>query len=264
MTAVPTPAEFLAQPFNLEEDLEPAAAQDYTALPIESIADSLQLLVKLLHRQEAAVESAEALLAERNELAELLDRVQGESDAKSALLDQILAICKPSTSKLANSIREAFVTSPPAPDAAPTEGDQAYVEVPSCEARIGDVWCDQAEHAADPETGLPVHAGGRDTETESRVQWVLDSGPVAPVTPAPPAENKGTAFELGPNASVADWRAYARMFGHTDVDEAEIPQIRTLLGLPDPEAHNHDFRSGSTPNSCACGFVLPGAAGVPA
>jgi hypothetical protein len=249
MTTTPTPAEFLAQPYAPEEDLEPDVVQAEQAPPLALIADSLvsatevlRYLAQTIGLNNALVDEVAEMKADRDELAGLLDRVQGESDAKSAKIDEILAICKPSTSKLANSIRATIFPGPFEPVA----------EMPSPE--------EQADPNVSPaETVAAFHCEICGSDTHD----AIGCGDLPTEAPAP-AENKGTAFELGPNASVADWRAYARMFGHTDVDEAEIPQLRALLGLPDPEAHNHDFRSGSTPNSCACGFVLPGVTGVPA
>lgn len=195
MTTTPSPEAFLAQPYDPdEEDAEPvdhAAAAPSLAL----ISDALQAVVRLLERQESAV--GHALLDERNDLVSQLDATLAQAAAQQAQIDEVLALCKPSTSKLANSIRA--VLDPP---------EVAVVEESPAETEAA--WEDGPSFAE-------VHAE------------VPDEAPAA-AQQEPPSQ----AFELGPNASVEDWRAYARMFGHTEVDTLNRSQIRTLLGVPHP------------------------------
>lgn len=228
-TPAPTPAEFLAQPYRDEEDEAPSVMADFVLSPIESIAYSLVELVEIVKRHESADSDAAYAEASYEELRHDYEVLEGERDALQVLIDEVLRICKPSTSKLANSIRAVLEPAP-------------VVEEPS---------------AKDPADAEKADAG--DPESDG-VSWSFEvvTPPEPSTEPAAP-QQPGQAFELGPNASVADWRAYARMFGHTDVDQADIPAIRTLLGLPAPveQPHNHDFRAGATPNSCACGYTLP-------
>jgi len=116
MMTTPTPEAFMAQrdPEELGEDQESVAELD----PLTSIAKSLQQLVAATVQGDDLVE-AQA----HDDLAELqreYDEIEALHDAKQALIEQVLAICKPSVSKLANQVRA--VLEPPVeatPDAQP-------------------------------------------------------------------------------------------------------------------------------------------------
>lgn len=99
MNRTPTPEEFLAQ-IGPDED-------DEILDPLTSIAGSLHKLVTLIEKHETEEREED----HQRELVDQLDRELGE---KQALIDHVLEICKPSTSKLANSIRA--VLQPPTPD----------------------------------------------------------------------------------------------------------------------------------------------------
>lgn len=95
---VPTPEEFLAQRTDPDEDDCP---DDLAGDPLVSIARSLEAIaLAVASRQEGSSELAS--------LRSEYDEVERLHDAKQALIEQVLAICKPSTSKLANNIRAAI------------------------------------------------------------------------------------------------------------------------------------------------------------
>jgi hypothetical protein len=90
----PTPEQFLAAPPDPDEDEEPAAPVE----PLESIAGSLRYLVD---RYDA--EHAEEKLSDT--LREEYDDLDSKYAAAFEVIEQIEATVKPSTSKLANSVR---------------------------------------------------------------------------------------------------------------------------------------------------------------
>lgn len=218
MTA-PTLEAFLATPEPDEDDVEHTApAYDVeplepgAATALESIAVSLQTIAAVFGQQFAG-ESAERvgvvteLERENRELEALHDR-------KQALIEETLAICSKSTSKLANSIRAVLEppVEPTAPDAQPDPGP-VLEPVPPAIVNPA-VQCETCTRYFADQALLDAHAC---------------AGSAAPQTaPAQPAAD----------ASVEEWRAFARAAGHTDVDEANRSQIRTKLGLShfDPAA----------------------------
>lgn len=197
-----TPAEFLAQPSDPEEDLEP----EQPTSSLESIAESLRTLAGYFARQEVDEDRNCAHAHAYADIEQENARLESLHDQKQALIDEVLALCKPSTSKLANAIRAVLEP----------------VVVPEKAKFAGFITDEQPEQPA---------------EGVAPVDFKIDASEVATAAISS-AVDRGQAFELGPNASVEDWRAYARMFGHTgpDVDQANASQIRTLLGLPHPTA----------------------------
>lgn len=275
MTTIPTPAEFLAQPYDPDEDAEPSVLADFNLTPLESIASSLGELVDMLRRYDQGSSAEAQAYADYDKLEAQLGDVEAERDANQALIDEVLAICKPSTSKLANAIRA--VLQPAAPEAeqpaAPPAEDAPVEPTPLVHAAptggrapCGVHYMADASFGVDPTCPECIAAEAAEGAT-SADPVVQESEPVVE-QPTPQQAPPGRAFELGPQATVETWRGYARMFGHTDVDQATIPQLRELLNLPPVEVseqpHNHDFRTGPTPWSCACGYALPDGAGVPA
>lgn len=190
MTITPTLAEFLTQPYPDEsdetEEAEPLLPWQCVPTiaesggPLDSIADSLlRVAGSLTHLTTMATHHnlEEKAESETQQLYADLQQAHADLEAKhealTGLVDDVLAICKPSTSKLANNVREA-IASWRAPEA-----------------------------AAEPEpesTEVLVHAAPAD------------------------------------DASVEEWRGYARSLGYTgaDVDQANRSQIRTMLGIPQP------------------------------
>lgn len=105
-TAPPSPEEFLAQTSTDEDDQveELAPSGD----PLQSIAASLHRFAVWIDKQDAE-EQAEKQADQHLEDLERENReLESLHDAKQTLLDEVLAICKPSTSKLANAIRKAL------------------------------------------------------------------------------------------------------------------------------------------------------------
>ena len=111
--STPTPEQFLAQtdPEDLEEDAGPVD-------PLTSIAGSLQQLVAYMSG-DLAEAATDVQLSAKEELADLEDKHRALYD----LLAQVEKIVAPSTSKLANSVREAIAAwrnpEAPAPAEAP-------------------------------------------------------------------------------------------------------------------------------------------------
>lgn len=187
----PTVEQFLTQTDLPEFDVEIFDSGD----ALESIAASMRQLVDVMTGGGGPVQLIADLEAEVTEIEAL-------HDAKQALIDEVLAICKPSTSKLANSIRAVLepVVAPPAaePVAEPVDGVPAAVRCPAC-----------ARYFADQEL-LDRHEC---------------TGPVMPAH----------------DADVEEWRAYAGARGYAGtydetggmtVDQMNRSQIRTLLGIP--------------------------------
>lgn len=198
MTYAPTPEQFLAAPSAPEDDELDGFAAPHTdnTAHLASIADSLRRLIGIVEEHAAEEKANSQAEARYDELDKAYAELEADRDDKQALLDRVLAICKPSVSKLANEIRAALM--PPAEPEEPGGEDEA-VETPpemSCVKRLGDANCDQFEHAIDPESGRPIHSG------------------------------------IAPGGNRVYWTA-------------------------DGEPHNHDFRTGEAPNTCACGVALP-------
>jgi len=143
MTYTPTPAEFLTQTEPDEDDVEPTATPD----PLTSIAESLRLLTALASREtgdqadERLVRDLTAsdaqiakLQAENATLDEIYDDLATTNEVLVGQIDEVRALIKPSTSKLANSIRAVLdgpTTEPAAVDRdldRPWPADDAPVE----------------------------------------------------------------------------------------------------------------------------------------
>lgn len=157
MTNAPTTEEFLSQVGTDDEEEE-----TYAPDPMDSIAESLRRLVTVAEGQGTEEAASE-------QLREDLDDLESRYVAMDELVEGIVAIVKPSTSKLANSVREAV-----------------------------DRW-----------RGVPV-------EPEP-----AEMGAQRPTNDAP----------------VEEWREFARSRGYQgpDVDKANRSQIRTMLGIAQPE-----------------------------
>lgn len=124
MTTI-TPEQFMATPQPDEDDTEEVSAPTD---PLTSIAASLQTLVSKVLEHEESEREADQL----NQTLNQLDTEYAELQAK---VDQVAELIKPSTSKLANAIRE--VLDPPAPsEPAATEPGTEPVEQPADDAPV--------------------------------------------------------------------------------------------------------------------------------
>ncbi len=104
MMYLPTPAEFLAMTDPDEDEFEDDYANNFAAPSVEflsSIAESLRQLVDVA--QGKAVEDNES-----DRLREAASDLAEERFGLLNLLEEIQALIKPSTSKLANSVRDAI------------------------------------------------------------------------------------------------------------------------------------------------------------
>ncbi|HEU4567680.1 MAG TPA: hypothetical protein VFR99_06555 [Marmoricola sp.] len=110
---IPSPEQFLAGPSDPEDD----DTAEEPLSPLESIADSLRGIHVLMDRFDAdrAGDPCQAHASALHESQELCDSLR-EANADLAdkhravfeLVEEIEGIVKPSTSKLANSVREAI------------------------------------------------------------------------------------------------------------------------------------------------------------
>lgn len=102
MSTIPSPEQFLAAPPDPDEDESSAST------PLESIAESLRGMHVLLNRWDAEHQAdvEEEKLSDR--LRERQDDLDAEYNTLYALVEEIEAVIKPSTSKLANSVREVI------------------------------------------------------------------------------------------------------------------------------------------------------------
>lgn len=100
MTAI-SPEAFMAQPPDPDEDLETDLRHSPTVNPQVSIALSLERLVG--HFESTTFDGGLA-----DSVREDLLDLEAKHDTLRALLEEIEAIIKPSTSKLANQVREAI------------------------------------------------------------------------------------------------------------------------------------------------------------
>lgn len=198
MSTTPSVETFLAERYP-DDDLDDEALEVYAGDPLQSIAQSLSRLTEILVRRDAqseAEDQAEQLTEQLDrDYAELLEQYQ----AKAALLEKVLVICKPSTSKLANAIRAAV--EPEAEPVEPTEPAQPTdAEAPGEQIVTGAVQCPACLLLFVDNDFLDRH------ECKAR-----------PANDAP----------------VEDWRAYAKTMGHEYpyLDTANRSQIRTMLGI---------------------------------
>lgn len=116
--AAPTAEEFLAQtdPDEPDEEQQPRDPQTPPTadLALGSIATSLRMLADIVVRRDREEELEDTREQRIHEL-------ELDLQATRSQLDEVLALCKKSTSKLANSVREVLetetVTAPPEPEA---------------------------------------------------------------------------------------------------------------------------------------------------
>lgn len=221
MTAhIPTPEQFLSFPSDPDEDID----------DLDPIADLERRVAALEARTLPELPDMSTPEAEdvRVELARKVTNLQ-------ALIDEVLAAVKPSTSKLANKVREILQptqTPSPAPDASPSEPPAPPASPAADEgdrhgqASAGEgsaivpaaVRCAQCDRYFTDVVALQAHgtrAHGADFDYRD-----------APVGEHPPARD----------ADVEEWRAYARQRGVyvTGLDTMNRSQIRTMLGIEQP------------------------------
>lgn len=108
----PTPEQFLAQTEpDEDEDEEPTQLDPLVSIvgepyALDSIATSLRHLVNIFAVGDHEMPSAGETEADR--LREAYDDLEAKHGVVLELIEEITAIVKPSTSKLANSVREAL------------------------------------------------------------------------------------------------------------------------------------------------------------
>lgn len=144
MTRTPTPEEFLAA--TEPDDEEPDAFTAPIGDPLESIAHSLHRLTEIVVRRDSddAVESGAVVPQEEfDELARAHDDLEAKCEALTGLVDEVLAVVKPSVSKVANQVRETVAAwregqVPQAePEPVPVENDvEMGAEPPSHDAPV--------------------------------------------------------------------------------------------------------------------------------
>lgn len=212
MTTI-SPEAFMAQPSEPDEDvLEPdlsgreafIAQAELVSLdvpdPLESMAESLRRLADHWTSTIPVAQNDDAVLGAMQELADL----EAKYDTLVALVEEIEGIIKPSTSKLANSVRDA-INAWRAP------------EVP-----------------AEPEVEL-VHGtptGGKSPCGIHYMEGTFGSDPTCPECKAAEVPDNQPAHD----ADVEVWREYAITEG-LPRDAAEgmnRSQIRTALGIEQP------------------------------
>lgn len=111
MTA-PTPEEFLLQTGEEYDDWQPTPATDHVALPspqpgdpLTSIASSLATIAEASHVSAYLDQEARRLREERDEIDRELADALALNQVQTDLLERVAEIIRPSTSKLANSVR---------------------------------------------------------------------------------------------------------------------------------------------------------------
>lgn len=137
MTA-PTLEEFLAAPPDPEEDeTEAPAAPTPTAevgqtAPRDSLASIADCLERIASVAEASAADAERPLQEAYEQLQRENReLEALHDTKQGLIEQALAILKPSTSKLANNLRSVLEPVVAAPEPEPSREPEANTDPPT-------------------------------------------------------------------------------------------------------------------------------------
>lgn len=99
----PTPEQFLAAPSDAEED--GPQVPDPWSNPVESIAWSLR---ELVGGAPAAPVEGIVTREEYDELAQVFDDLEDKHRVLFELVEEVESIIKPSTSKLANTVRDAI------------------------------------------------------------------------------------------------------------------------------------------------------------
>lgn len=194
-----TPEAFLAQRDydELEADDAPEVSQGGA---LDSIAASLQQLVGMA---QASTDEEQA----SDRFREALDDLEAKHGVVNNLVLEIEAIVKPSTSKLANQVREALGRWRGVPEPEPVTVEEAE---DSASEHSGAVQCPTCERYFGDDDLLGRHAC-----VVVPVSNAIEMGVMPPSHDAP----------------VGDWRAYARSLGHDITDGANRSQIRTALGL---------------------------------
>lgn len=253
----PSPAEFLAGPSYDEDDLDYEAPD--TRTPLERLADLERRVTALaglinggfieltLPAEEpvfAAIEDAEEpetdvsqqLLGVNNDLREALADLQAKHGTVLALIEEIRGIVKPSTSKVSLAVKAAIdAWADPQVPAGEPEGGESTICI-QCGDTFPNVVALQThgtrKHGANFDYRDPTEQDGvgAPVQCDSCNRFFTDAERLAlhncPMSQAVPAAD----------ASVEEWRAYARGLGYTgsDVDTMNRSQIRTMLGIEQP------------------------------
>lgn len=244
MTVTPTAEQFLSEPQPDEPDDDfpccstPAiTAAVHRADPLESIAASLQTIAASIDTQTGAAKV-------HTELEEVLEETREERDdwedkhrVLADLIHEIEVIVKPSTSKLANTVREAIgrwrapevpTGEPEAKASAETGGGyKSGPSVPSARVMLGN----GSKPVGDEEPGVPaaVQCGACQRYFDNVVALQAHGTRTHGADfdyrdePTPPPAN---------DADVEEWARYAESLGFEVLDTMNRSQIRTMLGIP--------------------------------
>jgi hypothetical protein len=184
-----SPADFMAQPPDPEEELEattpPLAMAPYDPNPLDSIAQSLRQLVQIHSGNAAAEAENDGITAVVMAARAAYDDLEAKYGSLYELLKEIETTIKPSTSKLANQVRDAIgrwrdpeVPAEVGPDAHAAEAGVAP-EHPSHDAPVEE-WRDFAKTMAPPYKWADI-----DTMNRSQIRSLLGiSQPGTPVAPS--------------------------------------------------------------------------------
>ena len=193
MTTMPTAEQFLAQPSTDEDEPDTDAVPEVAPAsdPLSAIAESLRTVVDIFVRRDAE-DVADTELEQRYET---LDRayalLEDHDRSLFELLAEIEKIAKPSTSKLANNIRDAI---------------EAWRSAPADAVAV------EPEDPAQPEKPVDI-----DVEAVAAAADKLITFHQAQQPPA--------------DASLEKWREYAAARGVADAETLNRSQIRSALGL---------------------------------
>lgn len=268
MPSTPSPAEFLAGPSYDEDDLDHMDPSDHT--PLDRLADLEQRVSRLekvwrlddasrwsaipktgyvvetpaFAAIEAASETEEPAGGDYYEELRFVSEQYADLEAKHgtvlALIEEIRGIVKPSTSKVSLAVKAAIDAwaDPQVPAGEPDEPEvPGEPENPSTEESNGSPY-DACSISQTAERGAWICSRGRGhdgphrafRDSELMAEWDrLSSGPSA--------EGGSPAGAPAADASVEEWRAYARILGYqlrADVDTMNRSQIRTMLGIEQP------------------------------
>lgn len=158
MITAPTPEQFLAQPVDADEDADDfTAPHGDSAAYLASIADSLQRLVAVSEghaEQEVAEKRHRAAYDELDRAYADLDR---KFDALNDLVEEVLEVCKPSVSKLANQVRETIARHREPETPSPAQDDVASSAPAVDEAAPVGMPTPDVQQRAGEGPGLPAH-----------------------------------------------------------------------------------------------------------
>ncbi len=268
MPGTPSPAEFLAGPSYDEDDLDYMEQEPTpdTRTPLERLTDlerRVTALAGLINGGfieltlpveepafaaiEAASETEEPAGVDYYEELRFVSEQYADLEAKHgtvlALIEEIRGIVKPSTSKVSLAVKKAIETwadpqvpagEPGEPETEP-EGGESTICV-QCGETFPNVVALQAhgtrKHGANFDYRDPTEQEGvgAPVQCDSCNRFFTDAERLAlhncPMSQAMPAAD----------ASVEEWRAYARGLGYTgsDVDTMNRSQVRTMLGIEQP------------------------------